>query len=506
MNVTVSELDRQVGVARASGWDVILGRAERERGLPGGLLLAIASRETGMSDVVADGGHGRGLLQIDDRAHPAWLAEHGAGAPGTTPPVADAASFAAALLVENREFGRRHGVKQADRLKFAVSAYNAGPQGALNGYVEGDSDARTTGRDYARDVLERRAAIHAGLPGTGGGTGARAGDGILRVGSRGARVTKLKEDLAAWLAAGAPGEWDTFGVRAGPLFGERLEQAVRRFQELNGLTVDGEVGPETLGVLSGSLPPPAPSSGHDDLRLDRPRSRGSTGEKVRLIQAWLSLHGFQVAVDGGFGPATESAVARFQTARGLPPTGVVDEATYAGLVRPMLAALAPIARRGSLGELVVAYARQHLAQHPVEIGGANAGPWVRLYTDGHEGPEFPWCAGFATFCLEQACATLDVPMPVARTLACDELADSAPSRLLRRPAAAARGRITPGSFFLKLAGSGDPFRYGHMGIVVAAGPETFESIEGNTNDDGSSDGFEVCARTRGYARMDFVVL
>jgi hypothetical protein len=45
-----------------------------------------------------------------------------------------------------------------------------------------------------------------------------------------------------------------------------------------------------------------------------------------------------------------------------------------------------------------------------------------------------------------------------------------------------------------------------MGIVVAAGPETFESIEGNTNDDGSSDGFEVCARTRGYARMDFVVL
>ncbi len=45
----------------------------------------------------------------------------------------------------------------------------------------------------------------------------------------------------------------------------------------------------------------------DDLVLDREYKRGDEGPKVRLIQEWLCLEGFQVVVDGGFGPATEVA-------------------------------------------------------------------------------------------------------------------------------------------------------------------------------------------------------
>jgi outer membrane protein OmpA-like peptidoglycan-associated protein len=42
--------------------------------------------------------------------------------------------------------------------------------------------------------------------------------------------------------------------------------------------------------------------------------------------------------------------------------------------------------------------------------------------------------------------------------------------------------------------------------VVSATAESFQTIEGNTNDSGSREGFEVLGRTRGYAMKDFVRL
>jgi hypothetical protein len=49
-----------------------------------------------------------------------------------------------------------------------------------------------------------------------------------------------------------------------------------------------------------------------------------------------------------------------------------------------------------------------------------------------------------------------------------------------------------------------PSDWTHTGIVVSTSAETFKTIEGNTNDDGSREGYEVCARTRGYSNMDFI--
>jgi hypothetical protein len=140
------------------------------------------------------------------------------------------------------------------------------------------------------------------------------------------------------------------------------------------------------------------------------------------------------------------------------------------------------------------------------VGGPNSGPWVRLYTDGQEGVACPWCAGFATFCLKQACDTLGIAMPVARTLSCDVMASSAGNKLLRQPKPSQRAKITPGSFFLRLATHGEPFTYAHTGIVVQVGADTFTSIEGNTNDEGSAEGYEVCSQTHSYKNMDFIVL
>jgi peptidoglycan hydrolase-like protein with peptidoglycan-binding domain len=601
MNIRADQLAEQVSRARTRGWAPIMRKAEKRHNLPAGLLLAVASRETNMEDIVGDKGHGRGLFQIDDRFHGDWLSAHGAPGPATTPRIGDAAEFAASMLESNLDFAVQKGVSAADRLRFACSAYNAGAGGALAGHQSGDCDRKTSGGDYGRDVLERLGAIQSRNGGPSVQTSARilrkrdrgkdvvqlkrdlqvwfdraapgvwqtfrvqpgpvfgaaldsavrefqmrngllvdgevgddtraaltqavaatpetkpkarpkptTGDGVLRRGDRGPDVTRLKHDLEAWFERTLPGTWDSFGVAGGPGFGQALERAVRDFQQRTGLLVDGEVGRETLGALAGmpqtSSPVAAPRPDLSDLKLGAAKKPGSSGEKVRLIQGWLSLHGFKLVVDGGYGDATARQVRAFQKAEGLPVTGIVDEETYARLVQPMIAALSPIAPDGTLGSLVVACARQHLVQHPQEVGGENRGPWVRLYTQGREGADFPWCAGFATFILEQACLAAGAPMPVPRTLACDEIQACADARFLPQPKPSQRKRITPGSIFLRPNPPGRKPSYAHTGIVVKADADTFKSIEGNTNDEGSAEGFEVCARVHGYRGLDFVII
>ncbi|NMO17508.1 peptidoglycan-binding protein [Pyxidicoccus fallax] len=245
----------------------------------------------------------------------------------------------------------------------------------------------------------------------------------------------------------------------------------------------------------------------NEFELDKVYRRGEQGRGVKRIQEWLTLQGFAVAIDGDFGAATEAALKRFQAKAGLSVSGVADAVTFDRLIAPMKAAIAPIPAQGrSLGSLVVAHASQHLAQRPREIGGENQGPWVRLYMDGNEGPAFAWCAGFVTFCLQQAARSLGVPMPVERTFSCDLLAafGREKGRFLSGPTASPdRTLIRPGSLFLRRRTASD---WEHAGIVTEVDEETFQTIEGNTNDQGDREGYEVCARTRGFKNMDFVLL
>ena len=56
---------------------------------------------------------------------------------------------------------------------------------------------------------------------------------------------------------------------------------------------------------------------------------GSQGRAVADVQAALKRQGFVPADRAGvFGDSTADAVRRFQTKRGLPATGVVDQATW----------------------------------------------------------------------------------------------------------------------------------------------------------------------------------
>lgn len=243
-----------------------------------------------------------------------------------------------------------------------------------------------------------------------------------------------------------------------------------------------------------------------DLVLEKNLKKGSKGKQVKIVQEWLCLHDFNIAIDGDFGPASEHAVKEFQKKAGLLSDGIVGQQTFSVLIKPMTDAVEIIPANGkSLSQMVVAYSKKHLKEHPREIGGQNCGPWVRLYMNGNEGNSWPWCAGFASFILKQACESLNVPLPITTSFSCDTLAANAREKeiFLSENQAADRKQIKPGALFLNRRTSTD---WVHTGIVIKAEDEIFHTIEGNTNDEGSREGYEVCQRIRGYKQKDFILI
>lgn len=242
----VPQIDADLERARRDGLVQACVAAEQSAALPRGLLLAVASRESGCRNIVGDHGHGRGVFQIDDRLHADWLRRQGALAQGAVPSPAAGARHAAGLLAANLAEGEARVLVGRRRLKFALSAYNAGVVGAEAGLsAQGDSDAETTGADYGADVLRRLERVRVWLR-----SRERPGPEVtpvLQMGSRGPAVRELERWLARWFGARPWLEPPPFRVDG--RYDEALERAVRIFQELNGLDLDGVAGPQVWGTL-----------------------------------------------------------------------------------------------------------------------------------------------------------------------------------------------------------------------------------------------------------------
>lgn len=102
-------------------------------------------------------------------------------------------------------------------------------------------------------------------------------------------------------------------------FGPKTKSAVEQFQQGNGLQVDGIVGQQTWAKL-----PADP---------DTPRlARGAKGSEVSALQHGLKTFGKPAtnpgAIDGDFGPTTETAVRGYQHDRGVHVDGVVGDQTW----------------------------------------------------------------------------------------------------------------------------------------------------------------------------------
>ncbi len=151
-----------------------------------------------------------------------------------------------------------------------------------------------------------------------------------------AKLPQIRVDVAAKLGSGPTRVWPLvkigqiservksvqyllrsrgYTVAADGNFGPGTETAVKNFQTSRSLTADGVVGAQTWESLISTV------------RL------ASTGDAVRAVQSQLASKGYGVAVDGNFGPGTETAVKSFQSSRGLGADGVVGPDTWSALVQ-----------------------------------------------------------------------------------------------------------------------------------------------------------------------------
>jgi hypothetical protein len=174
------------------------------------LLAAVAAQETGGPgsdsgrNVVGDGGHGRGLFQVDDRWHAF------ARSPAAMDPARNA-DYAAGMIAGNL---RRYG----GDVRAALSAYNAGSPGATGTRTDW-GDGKPVG--YAESVLRHFSRL------AGGGAPAQqpAAAGSAEARDAAERVDGLRGMLSlGGGAGGSPGTvtGDPAGASASATFGMQL--------------------------------------------------------------------------------------------------------------------------------------------------------------------------------------------------------------------------------------------------------------------------------------------
>lgn len=131
--------------------------------------------------------------------------------------------------------------------------------------------------------------------------------------------------------------------------------------------------------------------------------------------------------------------------------------------------------------------------------GSNRGPQVDEYIKSiglNPAGKYSWCMAFVYWCFNQAADRMVRQNPLYKT----------GGVLLQWAQRKDKFRaITPqpGDIFIMDYGKG----LGHTGIVEKVDDEIIYTIEGNTNDEGSREGYEVCRRARprgkvkGYLRF-----
>ncbi len=149
-------------------------------------------------------------------------------------------------------------------------------------------------------------------------------------------VTALQQALAS--AGYDPGAADG-------TYGQKTEAAVVAFQQDNGLSADGVVGPETASALNSAVsqgatetetrpPTTTPSGGGFTLPEGTKLRRGEEADPavVAALQQALASAGYDPgAADGTYGQKTEAAVVAFQQDNGLSADGVVGPETASAL-------------------------------------------------------------------------------------------------------------------------------------------------------------------------------
>lgn len=249
----------------------------------------------------------------------------------------------------------------------------------------------------------------------------------------------------------------------------------------------------------------------------------------KKVQEWLNLWRYRIpefnyllSVDGIPGDHTEMVLDQFQRKFKLihngPDQGTygkIDEKTFHFLVAPLKTAFAVNFKHGTapLRKMILYYADLHIKQVARELG-SNQGPWVRSYCGGKDGKDYPWCMGFVTAILDLAYSSKGLKFTdvTPKTLSCDKAGSNAKKKgilltneEIRKMTDLERARaIKPGDVFLIRKSAGDWTHTGLVGRYVSGGNIT--TREGNTNDEGSRDGYEACERLRNLLKYKIDII
>ncbi|MGB3495908.1 MAG: SH3 domain-containing protein [Elainellaceae cyanobacterium] len=134
--------------------------ASRYSWLDASVVAGIGSRESAWGRFLSprgpggtgDGGHGRGLMQIDDRYHQSFIAS------GRWSNPKDNIDYAVDQVLANyySYLDRNTTLQGRELLRGAIAAYNSGLSNVTRAISQGrDVDYYTTGQDYSWDVLNR---------------------------------------------------------------------------------------------------------------------------------------------------------------------------------------------------------------------------------------------------------------------------------------------------------------------------------------------------------------
>lgn len=208
---------------------------------------------------------------------------------------------------------------------------------------------------------------------------------------------------------------------------------------------------------------------------------------IKDIQAALLAAGFDPkGEDGLAGANTYAAIRAFQSSRGLTADGVLRWETLTLLLPEFTWASTLPARALQVASLMVGIREEQ---------GANEGVMVdAILKDVGLDPGASWCMAFVVWCYDQAAAGLGTKSPLIHTGGClDQLHRTScpvmPSGEYTDP--------VPGDIGILDLGEG----HGHTFMVVSAAPDgKVNSVEGNTNDDGSANGNGAYFRQRTIAK------
>ncbi|MFF7072026.1 peptidoglycan-binding protein [Streptomyces pseudovenezuelae] len=272
-------------------------------------------------------------------------------------------------------------------------------------------------------------------------------------------------------------------------FGPQTLTAVKAFQSASGLSADGQVGPNTKAALysniggGGGNGAPAPVN-LNSASCPNEIVQGQRSGCVTELQSLLNHHGADLAVDGDFGPLTDSAVRDFQSEKGLSVDGHVGPNTKAALYGTVTPPSSPPPGGGYAKILDVAAAEAGTVEGSARANSYGSAVGLSLSTS-----DYAWCATFVSW--------------VAKQTGASSYRNSYVSGWVKQ-ARAGNYHLSvttdpqPGDIVAFDWDGGSDFTGGneHIGIVrTVSGGSSFTTVEGNTsNPNGGSDGVYVKSR------------